>query len=340
MRAVIIQGPGDVRVEDVERDQITQPTDAVIEVKAACVCGSDLWPFRGLEDVDAGARMGHEYVGVVAEIGDDVRTVQVGDWVVGSFVASCGTCEICAAGDYSGCINREFLGAVGTQAEYARIPWADGTLVALPAPPTEDQLRHVLAASDVLGTGWFAADAAAAGPGKTVAVTGDGAVGLSAVLGAKALGAERIIISSRNPARQELARAFGATDILAERGDGFVEKVKALTDGYGAHSSVEAVGSDEAMRQAMKATRPGGHLGFVGVSHDVEISGGRLFNAFIHMHGGPAPVRRYLPDLIARIYAGEIAPGEVFDRQLPLDRAQEGYEAMDRREAIKVMLTL
>ncbi|WIM68337.1 alcohol dehydrogenase catalytic domain-containing protein [Corynebacterium breve] len=339
MRAVIIHGPGDIRVEEVEQDTVENPTDAVIEVKAACVCGSDLWPFRGLEKVDAGARMGHEYVGVVSEIGAEVKNIAVGDWVVGSFVASCGNCEICVDGDPSGCINREFMGGVGTQAEYARIPWADGTLVKLPAAPTPEQLRHVLAASDVLGTGWFAADAAAAGPGKIVAVVGDGAVGLSAVLGAKALGAERIIISSRNPQRQALAKAFGATDIVEERGDEFADKVVEMTGGYGAHSTVEAVGSNEAMHQAIRATRRGGSLGFVGVSHGVELRGAELFGALIHLHGGPAPVRRYLPELVDRIYSGEITPGDVFDLTLPLDQALEAYQAMDERKAIKVMLT-
>lgn len=339
MRAVVIHAPGDVRVEDVEKPTIAQPTDAIIEVKAACVCGSDLWPYRGAEDVDSGAQMGHEYVGVVSEIGDDVRDVQPGDWVVGSFVASCGTCEICEAGYESGCKDRVFMGSVGTQADFARIPHADGTLVKLPSPPTDEQLRHVLAASDVLGTGWFGAVAAEVGPGKTVAVVGDGAVGLSAVLAAKQLGAKRIIVSSRHPQRQNLARQFGATDILEERGEVFAEKVREMTEGYGAHCAVEAVGTDEAMQQAMKSTRRGGHVGFVGVSHDVTIEGIKMFISMVHLHGGPAPVRRFLPELIDLIYFGAISPGDVFDLTLPLSDAPRGYDAMDKREAIKVMLT-
>ncbi|QNE89920.1 alcohol dehydrogenase catalytic domain-containing protein [Corynebacterium incognita] len=339
MRAVVIHGPREIRVDEVADAALIEPTDAVIEVKAACVCGSDLWPYRGLEDVNAGAQMGHEYVGVVKEIGDDVRQVKVGDWVVGSFVASCGQCEVCQAGYESGCTNRVFMGSVGTQAELARIPLADGTLVTLPAAPNDDQLRHVLAASDVLGTGWFGAVAAEAGPGKTVAVVGDGAVGLSAVLAAKQLGAEHIIVSSRHASRQELARKFGATDILEERGEAFAEKVKALTGGYGAHSTVEAVGSDEAMQQALKSTRRGGHVGFVGVSHGVSIEGIKLFGALVHLHGGPAPVRRFLPELVDLIYSGAITPGDVFDLTLPLADAPRAYEAMDQREAVKVMLT-
>lgn len=338
MRAVKIFAPGDIRTVDVERDRVEKATDAVIRVTATCVCGSDLWAYRGAHKVTE-ARMGHEYVGVVEEVGDEVTTVSPGDWVVGSFVASCGKCETCQAGYPSSCANREFMGGVGTQAEYARIPWADGTLVRLPAPPTENQMRHVLAASDVLGTGWYAADAAHAGPGHTVAVIGDGAVGLSAVLSARAMGADRIIISSRNEERQQLARAFGADDIFPERGDDFVKRVKETTGGYGAHSVVEAVGTHESMQQAIRTTRSGGYLGFVGVSHDQTIEGSDLFAAQIHLEGGPAPVRRFLPDLIERIYAGEITPGDVFTLTLPLDKADEAYKAMDQRTAIKVMLT-
>ncbi len=338
MRAVKIFAPGDIRTVDVERDHIEKPTDAVIRVKAACVCGSDLWAYRGAHEVTE-ARMGHEYVGVVEEIGAEVTSVSPGDWVVGSFVASCGRCEICLAGYPSSCANREFMGGIGTQAEYARIPWADGTLVRLPAPPTEDQIPHVLAASDVLGTGWYAADAAHAGPGHTVAIIGDGAVGLSAVLSAHVMGADRIIISSRNKERQQLARAFGADDIFPERGEDFVHRVRGATGGYGAHSVVEAVGTHESMQQAIRTTRSGGYLGFVGASHDQTIDGSDLFAAQIHLEGGPAPVRRYLPNLIERIYSGQITPGDVFTLTLPLEHAAEAYKAMDERRAIKVMLT-
>ncbi|WP_346076507.1 MULTISPECIES: zinc-dependent alcohol dehydrogenase family protein [Gordonia] len=339
MRAVIMHSPGDVSVVDRPDPRIEQPTDAVIRLAATCICGSDLWPYRGANDVDE-APMGHEYVGYVEEVGPEVRTVKVGDFVVGSFMASDNTCEICEAGYQSRCVNVHPMGGIGTQAQYARIPWADGTLVATPAPPDDDLIPSYLAASDVLGTGWFAADAAQVRPGKTVAVVGDGAVGLLGVLSARQMGAERIIAMSRHADRQELARQFGATDIVAERGKDGVAAVKELTGGLGAHSVIEAVGTQESMMQAIRSTRPGGHVGFVGVSHGVELPGDRLFYSAVHLHGGPAPVRRYLPDLVRRIAAREIDPGRVFDLSLPLEDAAQGYRAMDRREAIKVMLTV
>jgi len=285
--------------------------------------------------------MGHEYVGVVEEVGSEVRTVKIGDFVVGSFVISDNTCEICRAGFQSKCVHAEFVHAgIGTQAERARIPHADGTLVATPGQPDEDLIPALLAASDVLGTGWFAADAAQAGPGKTVAVVGDGAVGLMAILAAKQLGAERIIAMSRHPERQKLARYYGATDVVEERGEAGVAKVKELTGGLGAHSVVEAVGTHESFMQAVGATRGGGHLGYVGVNHDVQIPGIELFFAGIHTLGGPAPVRRYLPELIQLIWDRKIDPGKVFDLTLPLSEAAAGYEAMDERRATKVLLTL
>ena len=284
--------------------------------------------------------MGHEYVGVVEEIGSEVRTVKPGDFVVGSFVISDNTCEICQAGYPSRCVNATFVdGSIGTQAEYARIPYADGTLVATPGTPSQEMIPSLLAASDVLGTGWFAADAAGAGPGRTIAVVGDGAVGLMGVLAAKQMGAERIIAMSRHESRQALAREFGATDIVVERGDEGVEKIRELTGGLGAHGVVEAVGTQESMMQAIRATRPGGSVGYVGVSHGVELPGIELFFSLIHLHGGPAPVRRYLPELIRLIWDGTIEPGRVFDKVLPLDQAAEAYAAMDQREAVKVMLT-
>jgi threonine dehydrogenase-like Zn-dependent dehydrogenase len=230
------------------------------------------------------------------------------------------------------------MGTLGTQSERARIPLADGTLVATPGQPDADLVPSLLAASDVLGTGWFAAVAAEAGPGRTIAVVGDGAVGLLGVLAAKQLGAERIIVSSRYADRQALAREFGATDVLEERGSAFVAKVKELTDGYGAHGTIEAVGTQEAMDQAIAATRTGGHLGFVGVSHDLAITGDTLFNCGVHIHGGPAPVRRFLPELLRLIWDRRIDPGKVFDLTLPLDEVAEGYRAMDERRAIKVLL--
>ena len=336
MRGVIMYAPGDVRVEDREAPTIILPTDAIIRLTASCICGSDLWPYRGIEPVDHTA-MGHEYVGIVEEIGDEVKTVKVGDFVVGSFVISDNTCEICLDGFQSKCLHAEF--ASGMQAEKARIPLADGTLVATPGQPDADLIASLLAASDVLGTGWYAAVAAGAGPGKTVAVVGDGAVGLMAILAAKELGAERIIAMSRHPERQKLARFYGATDIVEERGDAGVAKIKELTGGIGAHSVVEAVGTQESFMQAVGATRGGGHLGYVGVNHDVKIPGIELFFAGIHTLGGPAPVRRFLPDLIQRILNRTIDPGKVFDLSLPLEQAAEGYRAMDERRATKVLLT-
>jgi threonine dehydrogenase-like Zn-dependent dehydrogenase len=339
MRGVLLHTPGDVRVEDREVPTIVEPTDAVLKVAAACVCGSDLWPYRGLEDVDGPAPMGHEYVGVVEQIGEDVKDVQVGDFVVGSFFASDNTCEICRAGYQTHCVNRQPGAATGAQSEYVRVPLADGTLVATPGRPDPDLIPSLLTASDVLGTGWFAAVAAEAGPGKTVAVVGDGAVGLLCVLAAEQLGAERIIAMSRHADRQALAREFGATDIVAERGDEGVARIKELTGGLGAHSVIEAVGTQESMMQAIRSTRPGGHVGYVGVSHDVSLPGQELFLSGVHLHGGPAPVRRFLPELIRLIWDREIDPGKVFDLTLPLEQAAEGYRAMDERRAIKVLLT-
>ncbi|GIG25607.1 IMP dehydrogenase [Cellulomonas denverensis] len=331
--------PGDVRVEERPDPRIEEPTDAIIRLTATCICGSDLWPYRGAEPVDH-APMGHEYVGVVEQIGPEVRTLKVGDFVVGSFWSSDNTCEICRDGYQAYCVHRTLMGLIGTQAEKARIPLADGTLVATPGMPEPDLIPSFLAASDVLGTGWFAAVAAEAGPGKTVAVVGDGAVGLCGVLAARELGAERIIAFSRHADRQALAREFGATDIVTERGEAGAARIKELTGGLGAHSVIEAVGTQEAMMQAIASTRPGGHVGFVGVSHDVAIPGDVLFGAGIHLHGGPAPVRRFLPELVRLIWDRAIDPGKVFDLVLPLDEAAEGYRAMDERRATKVMLSL
>lgn len=340
MRGVVMHTPGDVRVEDRDDPQILEPTDAIIRLTAACICGSDLWPYRGIEPADHQV-MGHEYVGVVEEIGADVKNVKIGDFVVGSFFASDNTCEICQAGYQSRCVHAVLMGAaIGTQAERARIPLADGTLVATPGQPDADLIPSLLAASDVLGTGWFAAVAAEAGPGKTVVVVGDGAVGLMGVLAAKQLGAERIIAVSRHPGRQALARYYGASDIVEERGDEGVARVKELTDGLGAHSAIEAVGTEESMMQAIRSTRPGGHVGYVGVNHDVALPGDELFFSAVHLHGGPAPVRRFLPELIQLIWDRKIDPGKVFDMTLPLAEAAEGYKAMDERRAVKVLLTV
>ena len=338
MRGVVMYGPGDVRVEDVDEPQILKPTDAIIRLSASCVCGSDLWAYRGIEALDGPRPMGHEYAGIVDEVGLAVSTVKPGQFVVGSFFASDNTCEICRAGYQSSCVHREGIGAGGAQAEFLRVPLADGTLVATPDIPADDLLPSLLAASDVLGTGWFGAVAAAVGPGQRVAVVGDGAVGLLGILSAKQLGAEQIIALSRHEPRQQLAREFGATDIVAERGAEGVAAVKELTDGLGAHSVIEAVGTQESMLQAIRSTRAGGHVGYVGVSHDVTLPGREMFFSHVHLHGGPAPVRRFLPELIDLIWNRTIDPGKVFDLTLPLDQAAEGYRAMDERRAIKVLL--
>jgi threonine dehydrogenase-like Zn-dependent dehydrogenase len=339
MRGAVLYAPGDVRVEDRDDPQIIEPTDAVLRLSATCVCGSDLWPYRGVEPVQGPSPMGHEYVGIVQEVGSQVTNIRPGQFVVGSFWASDNTCELCQAGYQSACLHREPMGALGAQAELLRVPLADGTLVTTPDIPSDDLIPSLLAASDVLGTGWFGAVAAEAGPAKTVAVVGDGAVGLLAVLAASQLGAERIIAMSRHEPRQRLARAYGATDIVTERGDEGVARIKELTNGLGAHSVVEAVGTQESMRQAIGSTRPGGHVGFVGVAHGVELPVEGLFWSLVHLHGGPAPVRRFLPELVELIWNRQIDPGKVFDLELPLEQAAEGYRAMDERRAIKTLLT-
>jgi threonine dehydrogenase-like Zn-dependent dehydrogenase len=339
VRGVVMYAPGDIRVEDVNEPQILKPTDAIIRLSASCICGSDLWAYRGIEALDGPRPMGHEYAGIVEEVGSAVSTVKPGQFVVGSFFASDNTCEICRSGYQPSCPHREDFGPTGAaQAEGMRVPLADGTLVATPEVPAEDLVPHFLATSDVLGTGWFAAVAAEAGPGKTVVVVGDGAVGLLGVLAAKELGAERIIAMSRNEPRQQLALEFGATDIVTERGEEGVAAIKDLTDGLGAHSVIEAVGTQESMMQAIHSTRAGGHVGYVGVTHDVALPGMELFFSHVHLHGGPAPVRRFLPDLMDRVWTGKIQPGKVFDLELPLNEAAAGYQAMDERRAIKVLL--
>jgi threonine dehydrogenase-like Zn-dependent dehydrogenase len=338
MRGAVLYAPGDVRLEERDDPRVLAPTDAIIRLPATCVCGSDLWSYRGIEPVDGPSPMGHEYVGIVEEVGSEVRNLEPGQFVVGSFFASDNTCPICQAGYQSACINKEPIGASGAQAEYLRVPLADGTLVATPDIPSDDLVPSFLAASDVLGTGWFGAVAAEAGPGRTVAVVGDGAVGLLAVLAARQLGAERIFAMSRHEPRQRLAIEFGATDTVSERGDEGVARIKDLTGGLGAHSVVEAVGTQESMMQAIRSTRPGGHVGFVGVAHGVELPGRELFYSHVHLHGGPAPVRRFLPELIDLIWNRRIDPGRVFDLTLPLDQVAEGYRAMDERRAIKTLL--
>ena len=337
MRGAVLYGPRDVRFEERAEPKIAVPTDAIIRLSATCVCGSDLWPYRGLQPINGPTPMGHEYCGIVEEAGSAVKSVKPGQFVVGSFATSDNTCPNCRYGYQSSCIRREFM--LRAQAPFLRVPLADGTLVPTPGGvPAGDLVPSLLAASDVLGTGWFAADAANVKPGGTVVVVGDGAVGLLGVLSAKQMGAERIIAISRHEARQKLAREFGATDIVTERGDEGVGRIKDLTKGIGADSVLECVGTKESMAQAIQSTRPGGYIGYVGVPHGVELSGEKLFFTHVHLHGGPAPVRRYLPELIDLILNGTINPGKVFDLILPLDQVAEGYRAMDERRAIKALL--
>jgi threonine dehydrogenase-like Zn-dependent dehydrogenase len=336
MQGTMLYGPGDVRFEERPDPTIVEPTDAILRVSAACVCGSDLWPYRGIAPVTQPTPMGHEYAGIVEEVGSEVKRIKPGQFVVGSFWASDNTCPICQAGYQSRCVDARGMG--GAQAGWLRVPLADGTLVATPDLPPDDLIPSLVSASDVLGTGWFGADAAETGPGKTVAVVGDGAVGLCAVLAARQMGAERIIAMSRHEDRQKLALEFGATDIVTERGDEGVAKIKELTDGLGAHSVVEAVGTEESMMQAIHSTRAGGHVGFVGVFHGMQLPAMDLFWSTVHLHGGPAPVRRFLPELIDLIWSRKINPGKVFDLTLPLEKVAEGYRAMDERRAIKALL--
>ena len=336
MRGAILYGPGDVRYDERPEPGIINATDAIIRMSVSCICGSDLWPYRGLNPAGGPAPMGHEYCGIVEDIGRDVRSIARGQFVIGSFAASDNTCPHCRAGYQSSCAHREWV--TGAQAPLLRVPMADGTLVATAEVPSADLVPSFLAVSDVLGTGWFAADAANVKPGATVAVVGDGAVGLLGVLSAKQMGAERIIAMSRHAPRQQLAREFGATDIVTERADEGVERIKELTKGVGADSVLECVGTQESMLQAIRATRPGGSISYVGVPHGVELDGAELFYRHVHLHGGPAPVRRYLPDLIRLVQDGTINPGKVFDLELPLEQVAEGYRAMDERRAIKTLL--
>ncbi|MFE2887979.1 zinc-dependent alcohol dehydrogenase family protein [Streptomyces graminifolii] len=336
MRATVIHAPGDIRVENLPEPKLLAPTDAVIRTVAACVCGSDLWDYRGINPVSAPTPIGHEYVGVVEETGAEVKDIKPGQFVIGSFFASDNTCAICRAGYQTSCPHKEFVG--GCQAEYIRVPLADGTLVALDGQPDEAFVPSLLTLSDVMGTGWYAAVAAEVRPGSTVVVVGDGAVGLSGVLAARELGAERIIAMSRHASRQRLATGFGATDIVTERGEDGVTRVRDLTGGLGADSVLECVGTQESMTQAIRSTRPGGNVGFVGVPHQVAVDGEELFFSHVALRGGPAPVRRFLPDLIDRVLDGRIEPGRVFDLTLPLDDAAEGYRAMDERRAVKALL--
>jgi threonine dehydrogenase-like Zn-dependent dehydrogenase len=333
---------GDVRVENVPDAGIVEPTDAVVSVTHACICGSDLWPYKTMEPSEAGRVMGHEATGVVEAVGGDVRTLEVGDVVVMPFAFSDGTCVFCHEGLQTSCLHGGFFGTfdvAGAQAEAVRVPQADGTLVVLPVGRDDALMPSLLTLSDVMGTGHHAAVAAGVGPGKTVAVVGDGAVGLCGVIAAKRLGAEQIIMLGRHADRIALAREFGATDVVSERGDEAVERVKELTAGYGVHSVLECVGLAESMQTAIGIARPGGGVGRVGVPQDERMPASQTaFYANVAVGGGPAPARAYIEELLPDILEGRIEPGRVLDRIVALDGVPDGYRAMDEREAIKVMV--
>src|SRR5213594_3476425 len=318
MRGAVLYGPRDLRFEERDTPTIIKPTDAIIRMAVTCVCGSDLWDYRGLNPVTQPKPMGHEYCGSVEEVGSAVTSIKPGQFVIGSFFASDNECPNCHVGYQSSCQNRELVNTA--QAPLLRVPLADGTLVATPEVPSDDMVPSLLTLSDVMGTGWFAAHAANVKPGNTVVVVGDGAVGLLGVLSASQMGAGRIIAMSRHDSRQKLAREFGATDIVTERGDKGVDRIKELTNGVGADSVLECVGTQESMMQAIKSTRPGGSVGYVGVPHGVTLDGADLFFRHVRLLGGPAPVRRYLPQLIDLVFAGKINPGKVFDLRLPLEQ--------------------
>jgi threonine dehydrogenase-like Zn-dependent dehydrogenase len=342
MRATVMYGAGDVRVENVPDARLVEPTDALVVVTHACICGSDLWPYKTMEPSETGRQMGHEAVGVVEAVGPDVRTLKVGDVVVMPFAYSDGSCEFCHEGLQTSCINGGFFGNAevpGAQAEAVRVPQADGTLFPLPVGRDDELMPSLLTLSDVMGTGHHAAVAAAVGPGKSVAVVGDGAVGLCGVIAARRLGAEQIIIMGRHSDRIALAKEFGATDVVSERGDEAVERVKELTGGFGAHSVLECVGLEQSMATAIGITRPGGGVGRVGVPQDETMPASQTaFFDNITVSGGPAPARAYIDDLLPDILEGRIEPGRVFDRVVGLDEVPDGYRAMDEREAIKVMV--
>src|SRR3954469_1607824 len=339
MRATLLYGPGDVRVETVPDPRILQPTDAILRVTHACICGSDLWPYQSMERSDKGRRMGHEFIGVVEDTGADVRTLKRGDLVVAPFAWSDGTCIFCRAGLQTSCLHGGFWGGEldGGQGEAVRIPQADGTLVVLPVGRDHALMPSLLTLSDVMGTGHHAALAANVGPGKTVAVVGDGAVGLCGVIATKRLGAERIILLGNNPERIALGQEFGATDVVRERGEEAVERVRELTQ-HGAHSVLECVGLEQAVETALAIARPGGAIGRVGVPEHDTTPTGVAFWKNASMGGGPAPVRAYIEELLPDVLEGRIEPGRVFDRTGSIEGVPDGYRAMNDREVLKFQI--
>jgi threonine dehydrogenase-like Zn-dependent dehydrogenase len=342
MRAAVMHGAGDVRIEDAPDPSIVEPTDAVVRVTRACICGSDLWPYASMEPSESGQSMGHEAVGVVEEVGAEVRTVRRGDVVVMPFAFSDGTCAFCHEGLHTACVHVGFFGnngMNGAQAEALRVPYADGTLFKLPVGEDDALMPSLLTLSDVMGTGHHAAVVAKVAPGKKVAVVGDGAVGLCGVIAAKRLGAEQIIIMGRHEDRIALAREFGATDVVSERGEEAVERVQELTGGFGAHSVLECVGLEQSERTAIEIARPGGAVGRVGVPQAEKLPASQpAFYSNVTVGGGPAPVRAYIEELLPDILEGRIEPGKVLDRTVGLDGVPDGYRAMADRESIKVMV--
>ncbi len=342
MRATVLYGAGDVRVEHVPDPRLIEPTDALVAVSRACICGSDLWPYKLMKPGEPPRRMGHEAIGVVEAVGADVHTLKVGDVVVMPFAFCDGACVFCQEGLHTSCIHGGFFGTVevpGAQAEAVRVPLADGTLFVLPLGEDDALMASLLTLSDVMGTGHHAARAAKVGRGKTVAVIGDGAVGLCAVIAARRLGAEQIIMMGHHPDRIALAKEFGATDVVSERGEEAVERVRKLTGGFGVHSVLECVGTDQAMRTAISIARPGGAVGRVGVPHYEAIPASEpAFYNNLTVGGGPAPVRAYMEELLPDVLEGRIEPGRVFDRVITFDQVPDGYRAMNEREAIKVMV--
>lgn len=348
MRATVLHAPRDIRLDDVAAPKILTDTDAIVRVVASCICGSDLWPYRGVKELSSPVRIGHEFVGIVEQVGASISTVTPGDFVIAPFTFSDNTCKLCTRGVHTSCVNGGIWGnddkqghlADGGQGELVRVPWADGTLVSTPTQPDPALIPHLLTLSDVFPTGHHAAVSAGVSSGSTVVVVGDGAVGLSGVLAARRLGADKIIAMSRHADRQDIARRFGADEIVEQRGKDGAAIVREMLDGIGADCVLECVGTGDSMAQAMLSVRPGGRVGYVGVPHDVILNVPAMFGRNIGLAGGVAPVRNYIEDMLPEVLNGTVTPGDVFDLTVPLDQVAAGYRAMDERTAIKTMLTV